>query len=740
MVVTELPQYTQNKTAVETSVRTQGNTDMEKVKMTVSADGAAHIMSLLTDLYSDPNLAVLREYTSNAVDSHKEAGQTKPIEVTLPSSLSSNFIVQDFGVGMSADGIRDIYSSYGKSTKQKDFNQIGAFGLGCKSALTITQQFTIVAVKNGEKTVATIARGEDGVGEVNVISVAQTDDPNGVKVTIPIPNPTKFNDRVTNFFYTWEQGTVLVDGKAPKSLDTDGFSRSDDDLFWYNVEFRGYNNNGFNVIIGGISYPISYTDVWGSDYSYNADAAPKVVRATSNAGSFYINIPIGSVDLTPSREGLRYSPRTVKFLKELTSTVSDEVIRMARAKVTKAETRHEALKMNLKFHKYRYNVGIREVLKWNDEPIPDSFKVSGMSIQTAPSHARAKLSKFMINEFRISEHVLKDKPILIAKVDDTTEIGKVQRNAYEYMCASYDDPGDVTIIATTDTIDSPWVLETNIVKFVDLDDIVDTAKEYRKENRSNSPKVPSTPISYHVIGKKDIKSDGVYSFDYSLRVPADISAKAFYIEQADTSYGFSAISKIISANKIDAHTTNSLHKMWDLLGLSNDDEIVLLTKNKTVKALEKRVKNELRDFAVYTKDSLETYKKTISTTDKFMYSLQGQSSKYSKILRDLQTLERKLPSIPDPDIKVILDMYKSSVKVQNTLGTYGEFISIYDIVSNTSENREEYTKMYQQLDVIQKRYPLLPLGDYYNHGFDNNLEHVMLYMKAVTQDLKERKS
>jgi hypothetical protein len=38
-------------------------------------------------LYSDPILAVIREYYTNAVDAHKRVGQTAPVRISLPSVL-----------------------------------------------------------------------------------------------------------------------------------------------------------------------------------------------------------------------------------------------------------------------------------------------------------------------------------------------------------------------------------------------------------------------------------------------------------------------------------------------------------------------------------------------------------------------------------------------------------------------------------------------------------------------------
>ena len=114
----------------------------EAIEMGISQDGIQHLMSTLTNLYNDPQLAVIREYYTNGLDSHVEAGQTKPVDVYLPTRDNPMYVVRDYGIGMSVDDIKTIYSKYGASTKRGTNTQVGAYGLGCKSALTDAEQFT----------------------------------------------------------------------------------------------------------------------------------------------------------------------------------------------------------------------------------------------------------------------------------------------------------------------------------------------------------------------------------------------------------------------------------------------------------------------------------------------------------------------------------------------------------------------------------------------------------------------
>lgn len=53
----------------------------DRTRMTFDENSIAHLMSVLTDLYSDPEMAVIREYSTNALDAHRAAGINDPIEV-----------------------------------------------------------------------------------------------------------------------------------------------------------------------------------------------------------------------------------------------------------------------------------------------------------------------------------------------------------------------------------------------------------------------------------------------------------------------------------------------------------------------------------------------------------------------------------------------------------------------------------------------------------------------------------
>ena len=272
-----------------------GSLGGEEVAMTFDENSIAHIMSVLTDLYSDSEMAIIREYATNAHDSHIAAGNTDPIEVTLPATLHPYLTIQDYGVGMSKDDIINIYSKYGASTKRNTNDQSGTLGLGCKSALTYTSQFTVTAVKDGTKTVINVSRHTDGSGVMELISSSNTDEPNGVRVQIPVADHRSLCEKAYAFFSYWKPNTVLVNGKEPSTVT--GIRITD------SIHLVAGLSHDI-VVMGNVAYRVS------SEYSI------------ANVHSYYRNfgvvawLPIGSVAFTPNREDLRYTELTQAALKD----------------------------------------------------------------------------------------------------------------------------------------------------------------------------------------------------------------------------------------------------------------------------------------------------------------------------------------------------------------------------------------------------------------------------------------
>lgn len=263
------------------------------IAMSIDAGAFHHLMDILSNIYSDTALAVIREYITNALDSHVEAGQTRPVEVTSPSRFDPNFIVTDYGVGMSPADIENIYAKYGASTKRQTNTQAGSIGIGAKSGLAFTGMFTVRARKAGIECLVIVSLNERGDGVMEIQYVKDTDEPNGVQISIPVTkNLDEFRQKIATFHQFVEPGLLLVDGEpSPTPIEK----------VTHNMGVIAESSAPDYVVMGNVYYPID-------TYHF-----VKIL----NGYSVVYYVPMGAVHFTPSREELNYDEHTLSTLRPL---------------------------------------------------------------------------------------------------------------------------------------------------------------------------------------------------------------------------------------------------------------------------------------------------------------------------------------------------------------------------------------------------------------------------------------
>jgi len=170
-------------------------------------DSSVIIDIIRKKIYSYPIRTLVQEYLSNARDSCIEAGKdASGIEVGLPTSFVPEFVVRDYGVGMSDERVREVFVRYGISTKRESTSQLGYFGIGAKSGWSYSDSFIVESYYDGivREYVADI--GENKEGRLLQYRETPTTAGNGVKIRIPC-NP----DDCRNFLAAYERATFLWD-------------------------------------------------------------------------------------------------------------------------------------------------------------------------------------------------------------------------------------------------------------------------------------------------------------------------------------------------------------------------------------------------------------------------------------------------------------------------------------------------------------------------------------------------
>ncbi len=267
----------------------------ESIGMSLDLDSAQVLMQMLSkNLYSDSIGSAVRECASNALDSHRRAGVTKPIIVSLVRNENNNyeFSVEDFGTGLDHNDVENIISKYGKSTKRNSDTELGMMGLGFKAPLAYCSSFYFTCRKDGRERKYMMYEGEE-TNTIDLLNETVTDKSNGVKVTIPIKWSDKydFKNKIEEQLAYFENVYFNVD-----DIDNN-FSIHRNKIFQFSELSKDKN---LHICLDNVYYPLDFTKM-----GIDKIEIPVGLRFNLSDGLFP----------TPNRESLIYSQEAKKVIK-----------------------------------------------------------------------------------------------------------------------------------------------------------------------------------------------------------------------------------------------------------------------------------------------------------------------------------------------------------------------------------------------------------------------------------------
>ena len=162
--------------------------DFDEAQFGIDQEDIGFVIDLLRNqIYSNKILAVIREYTTNAVDAHNDVGKEgTPISVGLPTRFNPHFTVRDFGDGLSHDDVCNIYVRYCKSTKRQSNAFTGQLGIGCKSGFAYGDSFTVTSYHKGVKTTYVAQIDETSQGKIIKMDESKSKEPSGIEIKIAV--------------------------------------------------------------------------------------------------------------------------------------------------------------------------------------------------------------------------------------------------------------------------------------------------------------------------------------------------------------------------------------------------------------------------------------------------------------------------------------------------------------------------------------------------------------------------
>jgi hypothetical protein len=332
------------------------------------------MFKILSDsLYSDKVMAVIRELSTNAYDSHIAAGNSNPFKVVLPNAANPSFIVRDYGTGLSQTDMESLYTTYGASNKNTSNDFVGCLGLGSKSPFAYTKSFSTSSYYNGQKYTYVAAIDDSGVPTLNLFSVSDTDEPNGLEISFAVKQHDfhEFSSKAMRIYHYFKMKPI-IEGGVINHLKDHQYSNKNIILSgdgWRVCRFSNDTNHFPNVhhhvdsgviaLMGNIAYPVKTSQIIGEDKQTTNDAIQRWNRAFQKADidnwksfvneilnqNLYLELDfgIGELEMDVSREGLQYTKDVIRTLREKTQEIYLEMKEEFSKKISAAKTKIEAI-------------------------------------------------------------------------------------------------------------------------------------------------------------------------------------------------------------------------------------------------------------------------------------------------------------------------------------------------------------------------------------------------------------
>ena len=286
------------------------------------------------DIYTNPELAIIRELSCNALDSHFLAEASKSFEIGFEDD--DVFFVKDYGTGLDEESVVNTFAGVFASTKRGDSEQTGCFGLGSKTPFAYCKndiKWYVESNFDGKKYTFEMYK-DKGINSYKEISIEDTKEENGVKIYFKLRH---YNDR--NIF---EKNIKDYFSENPQIMNVKFVGIKDVSL--EEIEKRRKAYLGKNLIADpflpeyNISFKIRMNDVCYdcSDNLINGDFdvyAFKKLILSLGCNVCILDAPNKSLPYGASRESIQFDDETNKKVKEMFRNFYNEKVEELKAEL-----------------------------------------------------------------------------------------------------------------------------------------------------------------------------------------------------------------------------------------------------------------------------------------------------------------------------------------------------------------------------------------------------------------------
>lgn len=308
--------------------------DIKQNEVTIDAENLNKVVMILSsNLYSEPIPSFIREITSNAWDSHVEAGNlNEPVIISIDGNEDKIVIgIRDYGTGLSPERFDAVYRKMGASTKTDSDEYHGMFGIGKFSMLAPTEVATVTSFYEGIK--YTYLMYKNGLGiNIDLLDTQETTEANGVNVEVELSR----SDYYTVIYAIEDQLTFFENVYINDTVNSNNY--------FNNIKVKHFESfsvstvtNKVEVLLGRVLYPFEKNKLVG--------LTPEEWELVNTMNtSLALRFNIGELDVNPTRETLMYSERTIKAIVNKLREVKSELFSIKRVQLNNGVIKIDTLK------------------------------------------------------------------------------------------------------------------------------------------------------------------------------------------------------------------------------------------------------------------------------------------------------------------------------------------------------------------------------------------------------------
>jgi hypothetical protein len=299
----------------------------------ITQETQARLLMTVSDrMYTRKQLAVVREYSTNAADAHVIAGKTiDQIQVFLPTMEDLNFRIRDFGSGLSELEIRDVYCVLGESLKRSDNRLNGVLGYGCKAGFADADVFTVTSWINGERSIYQCIKGDSTKLPASIlISREASTDLSGLEICVPVKQGDwyTYHREAINFYRNWPTMPTInrLSDEDRESLNK--WRNTPATLKGEGWEVRPKVDGNANAVayMGWVPYNIDGNVLY---HKMTLDSKTRALFELLRANDVILYFSMGEINFVDSREHLEYTDITINALvariKEIFAKIKDSI-------------------------------------------------------------------------------------------------------------------------------------------------------------------------------------------------------------------------------------------------------------------------------------------------------------------------------------------------------------------------------------------------------------------------------